>query len=224
MTTEVENSLEQGDILHPGLQLVAWEITRSCNLYCRHCRASAAYGHYQDELSTEECFRLVDEILKVGKPIIILTGGEPLIRQDVFSIGKYAVTKGPRVVMGSNGTLITGEMAAKLKDVPISRLAISIDFPKAKLEDSFRGKAGAFAAAMAGIANARQTGIEVQINSTITKLNVTYLDKLLSLALKVDATAFHPFLLVPAHKFLSVLKHPTSCQYYQSHQGLYFPR
>ncbi len=187
----------QGEAIKPRLQLVAWEITRSCNLFCAHCRASAAYGRYEDELSTEECFHLIDEILEVGKPIIILSGGEPLIRQDALEIAKYAVARGLRVVMGSNGTLITEERAAKLKDVPISRLGISLDFPVAELQDNFRGKAGAFEAAIAGIANARRAGIEVQINSTITKLNVSYLNELLSLALKVGAVALHPFMLVP---------------------------
>ncbi len=88
-------------------------------------------------------------------------------------------------------------MAAKLKDVPISRLGISLDFPVAELQDDFRGRAGAFSAVMAGIVNARRAGIEVQINSTITRLNVNFLDELLALALKVGAVAFHPFMLVP---------------------------
>jgi len=194
----VTTGMFSGDsVINPRLQLVAWEITRSCNLFCAHCRASAAYDRYEDELSTEECFRLIDEILEVSKPIIILSGGEPLIHPDVLEIAKYAVTRGLRVVMGSNGTLITEETAVKLKDVPISRLGISLDFPVAKLQDDFRGKTGAFEAAMAGMANAHQAGIEVQVNSTITKLNVSYLDELLSLALKVGAIAFHPFLLVP---------------------------
>ncbi len=199
MTVEIssKSAQGQGEIVKPRLQLIAWEITRSCNLFCAHCRASAAHSRYSGELSTEECFHLIDEILEVGKPIIILSGGEPLIRQDVLQIAKYAVIKGLRVVMGSNGTLITEERAAKLKDVPISRLGISLDFPIAKLQDNFRGEAGAFKAAIAGVANARRAGIEVQINSTITKLNVSYLDELLSLALKIGAIAFHPFMLVP---------------------------
>jgi heme b synthase len=192
-----QSTPRQGEIIKPGLQLLAWEITRSCNLFCAHCRASATYGCYQDELSTEECFRLIDDILEVGRPIIILTGGEPLIRQDVLEIAKYAVSRGLIVVMGSNGTLVTEEMAAELKKVPISRLAISLDFPAAELQDNFRGKAGAFEAALTGIANAHRAGIEIQINSTITKLNVSYLDDLLSLSLKVGAITFHPFLLVP---------------------------
>lgn len=185
------------DVIKPRLQLVAWELTRSCNLFCAHCRGSASDSQYTGELSTEECFRLIDQILEVGKPILILTGGEPLVRRDVLAIAKYAVAKGLRVVMGSNGTLITEKLATELKDVPISRIGISLDFPKAELQDDFRGQAGAFEAAMAGIANARRAGIEIQINSTITRLNVDYLDELLSLALGVGAVAFHPFMLVP---------------------------
>lgn len=197
MTAGTDTNPKQGDILRPELKLVAWEITRSCNLFCAHCRASAATGRYTDELTTEECYRLIDQILEVGRPIIILTGGEPLVRKDVLQIAKYAVSRGLRVVIGTNGTLISEAMAAKLKDVPISRLGISLDFPVANLQDDFRGKAGAFEAVMTGIANARQAGIEVQINCTLTRLNVTYLDELLSFALKAGAVAFHPFFLVP---------------------------
>lgn len=185
------------DVLSPDLRLIAWEITRSCNLLCAHCRASAQGGCYEGELSTDEAFRLVDEVLKVGKPIIILTGGEPLMRPDVYEIGKYAVGKGLKVVMGTNGTLVSGEAAGRLKEIPISRIAISLDFPTPELQDSFRRKQGAFDAAMAGIANARRAGIEVQINSTLTKLNVPYLPDLLTLAVEAGAIAFHPFLLVP---------------------------
>jgi len=212
MTTETPGN---GNVLQPRLHLVAWEITKSCNLYCTHCRASALYGPFEGELSTEECCRVVDEILEVGKPIIILTGGEPLMRDDVLEVARYAVGKGLRVVMGSNGTLVTAEMAAKLKDVPISRLAISLDFPVAELQDNFRGKKGAFEEAMAGIANTHRAGIEVQINSTITKLNIDYLDELLRLAIEVGAVAFHPFLLVPTGRGKDLEALELSPQHYE---------
>jgi len=197
MTTEMNTQPKQRELLTPRLHLVAWEITRSCNLFCAHCRGSASPTSYSGELNTDECFRLVDQILEIGRPIIILTGGEPLVRSDVLRIAKYAVSKGLRVVMGTNGTLITEEMAWKLREVPVSRLGISLDFPVAELQDEFRGQTGAFAAVMAGIDNARKAGIEVQFNSTITKLNVNYLEELLDLALKMGAVAFHPFMLVP---------------------------
>ena len=197
MKAKIEVSLKQREFITPRLHLVAWELTRNCNLFCAHCRGSAVSGPYIGELSTEECFYLIDQIREVGKPIIILTGGEPLARSDVLQIARYAVGVGLRVVMGSNGTLVTEEVAAQLKDVPISRLGISLDFPAADLQDDFRGQAGAFEAAMDGIASARRAGIEIQINSTITKLNVAYLDDLVALALRVGAVAFHPFMLVP---------------------------
>jgi radical SAM protein with 4Fe4S-binding SPASM domain len=165
-------------------------------LFCAHCRASADSSSY-DELSTAEGLHLVDEITEIGKPIIILTGGEPLLRHDLFQIAQYAVDKGLRVVIGTNGTLITEDIAARLKEIPISRIGVSLDFPGPGLQDKFRGQAGAFEAAMAGIARAREANIEVQINSTITRLNTPYLNELVNLALQVGAVAFHPFLLVP---------------------------
>jgi heme b synthase len=177
--------------------MVAWELTRSCNLSCAHCRSSSIEDAYEDELSTDECRRLIDEIAEIGKPVIILSGGEPLLRPDVFQIASYAAGKGLRVAMGTNGTLITAEVAARLKAVPISRVAVSIDFPVDKLQDKFRGKAGAFQAALSGIARLRAAGIEIQINSTVTRLNMNYLNELLDLALKSGAVAFHPFMLVP---------------------------
>jgi heme b synthase len=187
----------QTDILTPRLQLVAWEITRSCNLFCTHCRASAKHGKYSGELTTAECLKLVDEIVETASPILILTGGEPLVRNDVFEIARYALKKGLKVVMGTNGTLLTPDIAARLASVPLSRIAISLDFPTAGLQDRFRGQSGAFEAALAGVRNARKAGMEVQINSTLTKMNVTYLDELLAMALKEGAVAFHPFFLVP---------------------------
>lgn len=193
----VPTIMEETNVIKPGLQLVAWEVTRSCNLYCAHCRASSAGDAYSGELSTEECLRLIDGIAAVGKPILILTGGEPLMRKDIFDIAGYAAGRQLRVVMGSNGTLITEETASRLKEIPLSRMAVSLDFPSAELQDKFRGQAGAYDAAVAGINNARRAGIEMQVNCTLTQLNIDYLDDLLSLALDLGAVAFHPFLLVP---------------------------
>jgi heme b synthase len=193
----VEKSQVDKEKITPRLNMVAWEITRSCNLFCAHCRSSSTTGAYENELSTEECLRLIDGILEIAKPFIILSGGEPLLRHDLFQIAKYAVGKGLRVVMGTNGTLITDEVAAKIRTIPISRVAVSIDFPTPELQDKFRGQAGAFQAAMSGIKRLHKVGIEVQINSTITRLNVRYLNELLNLALEAGAVAFHPFMLVP---------------------------
>jgi len=129
--------------------------------------------------------------------MLILTGGEALLRNDVFDLARYAVNKGLTVSIGSNGTLVTEEMAREMKQIPISRLGVSIDFPEPEMQDRFRGVEGAFDSALGGIRNAQQAGLEVQINSTITKMNLNYLDALLSMAIDIGAVAFHPFLLVP---------------------------
>ncbi len=191
------NSTENSNRIEPRLQLVAWEVTRKCNLRCAHCRASSENTDYEEELSLEECYGLIDDISSVGKPILILSGGEPLARSDVFDIGKYGVSKGLRVVMGTNGTLVTPGAARRLAEVPISRLAISLDFPDEAQQDAFRGETGAFKQALEGIKNARDAGLEIQINSTITRMNAHLLGDLLELALELNAASFHPFLLVP---------------------------
>jgi heme b synthase len=179
------------------LQLVAWELTRRCNLHCAHCRASAAKGPYTGELTTSDCCHVIDQIAQLGKPILILSGGEPLLRNDFFDVATYAAGKGLRVALGTNGTLIDSHMAARLKQVPISRVGVSLDFSRPELQDRFRGAFGSFDAALKGIACALQEGLAIQINSTITKQNAPYLDELLVLSLEVGAVAFHPFLLVP---------------------------
>ncbi|MBE0479440.1 MAG: radical SAM protein [Dehalococcoidia bacterium] len=183
--------------LTPNLRLIAWEITRSCNLLCAHCRASSTAEHAPGEFSTSECFSVIDNIVEVGRPIVILTGGEPLLRRDFFEIAKYATREGLRVAVGTNGTLITKRVAARLKEVPISRVGVSLDFPSANLQDRFRGMPGAYDAALKGAKNAINAGIDVQFNCTVTKLNVSYLEDLLALALELRAVAFHPFMLVP---------------------------
>jgi AdoMet-dependent heme synthase len=178
-------------------RVVAWEITRQCNLNCLHCRASAEDIPYSGELTTQECRTQVDELVKLGTSTLILTGGEPLMRADAFDIAAYATGRGLRTVMAVNGTLLTPEIACRMKESGISRISISLDFPTAEGHDLFRGEAGAFEGALAGIRTAREAGIEIQINTTITRLNVAYLDGMLALAVEVGAVAFHPFLLVP---------------------------
>jgi heme b synthase len=178
-------------------RVVAWEVTRSCNLSCAHCRASAAHGPYGGELSTAECLELVAQIAAVGKPILILTGGEPLLRDDVFAIAAAACDAGLRPVMAPNGTLVTAAAAVRTKAAGIGRISVSVDFPDAAAHDRFRGCPGAFDAALAGIRNAQDAGIEIQINATITRLNVGELPRLLALAEGLGAVSFHPFMLVP---------------------------
>jgi len=180
-----------------SLRLVAWEITRNCNLDCMHCRASATSGPYSGELDTPASFRLLDQIAETGSPIVILTGGEPLLRPDLFDIARYGTDKGLRMVMAPNGTLITEPIARKIKDAGIQRISISLDGATREVHDRFRGVPGAFEGALQGIGLAREAGIEFQVNTTITKTNLQEIPKIMGLAEELGAVAHHIFLLVP---------------------------
>lgn len=190
-------AFHDANVLTPRLNLVAWELTKRCNLFCAHCRGSSTDTDYTNELSTAECYRVIDQIAEVAKPVLILSGGEPLMRPDVFEIARYALQRGLKPAMGTNGTLVDKETAQRLKITGLNRIAVSLDFPTRGLQDSFRGKTGAFDGALAGIAAAKNAGLEIQINSTLTRMNAIYLKDLLTLALEVGAVAFHPFMLVP---------------------------
>ncbi|HZJ03265.1 MAG TPA: heme b synthase [Thermoleophilia bacterium] len=193
-----EKTQEQTEEIQYLPKLIAWEVTRSCNLSCRHCRASAEKGPYPGELTTAQGKALVDDIAAFANPVLIMTGGDPLMREDIWELAEYAIHQaGLRVVMSPNGTLVTPEAARKMKEVGIPRISISIDFPTAEMHDEFRGVSGAFEGAVRGVKTALEAGVQVQINSTITKLNVDFLDDLLNLSKELGAVAFHPFLLVP---------------------------
>ena len=177
-------------------RLIAWELTNACNLACIHCRADAIKEPGPDELSTEEAKHFVDELMEY-KPIIILTGGEPLLRTDVYEIAQYATDKGFRVVLATNGTLLTPEIVKRLKEVGIQRVSISIDGSSKETHDIFRGEPGAFEGALRGIELLKQEGLPFQINTTITKRNLDEIPGIYDLAIKLDASALHIFLLVP---------------------------
>lgn len=180
-----------------SLRLVAWETTRNCNLSCVHCRASATNGPFLNELDTKSSFRLIDQIAEVGPAIVILTGGEPLLRPDIFDIASHGTSRGLKMVMAPNGTLITPENARKMAESGIKRISISLDGATRERHDLFRGVEGAFESALNGIANAKAAGIEFQINTTIIRTNVDEIPKIMELAVQTGAVAHHIFLLVP---------------------------
>ncbi len=181
---------------HP-LRMVAWELTRGCNLACVHCRASAERGPYPGELSTQECLRVMDEIASISKPVIILTGGEPLLRPDIFDLARYGTDKGFRMVMATNGTLMTEETVQKMKASGIQRISVSLDGPGPETHDAFRKVKGAFESSLKGIELAKRGGLEFQINTTITQMNLHLIADILKLAVDLGAVAHHIFLLVP---------------------------
>jgi heme b synthase len=178
-------------------RLIAWELTGSCNLKCVHCRASAVEERDPNELSTDEIKNTIDNIASFASPILILTGGEPLVRGDVYEIAKYATEKGFRVVVGTNATLITPEVARKLLDAGVRRISVSIDASTPGAHDKFRGLPGAFEESITGAKAAQAEGLDFQVNTTVTKRNVDDLQAIHDLAIELGAAAHHIFLLVP---------------------------
>ncbi|MBN1932176.1 MAG: heme b synthase [Desulfobacterales bacterium] len=198
-----------------SLRLVAWETTRNCNLSCMHCRASATNGPYAGELDTKASLRLLDQIAEVGKPIVILTGGEPLMRPDIFEIASYGTQKGLRMVMAPNGTLITETNAKQMAESGIKRISVSLDGATKESHDNFRGVEGAFDGAVRGIKIAKEAGIDFQINTTITKANLDEIPKIQELAVNLGAVAHHIFLLVPTGRGKYILDQEITAEQYE---------
>jgi heme b synthase len=190
MSYKIKNSKNQ-------LRLVAWEITRKCNLNCIHCRAGSDRGPYPDELDTAKCLEILDQIGRMGEPIIILTGGEPLLRDDVFDLAEHGTKIGLRMVMATNGTLLTPGIVEKIKASGIKRVSISIDGADEDQHDRFRDVPGAFGRAMEGIRLLKEGGVEFQINTTVTRHNTHNIREILDKAVQLGAAAHHIFMLVP---------------------------
>ncbi len=178
-------------------RLIFWELTKRCNLSCVHCRAESEDFDYSGELDTESIKKVVDDIAAFYSPIMVLTGGEPLFRDDIFEIASYIRDKGMRSALATNGTLVTNDVARRMKDSGIARVSVSIDGSSAGIHDGFRGIEGAFDRVMAGIKCMREEGVEFQINTTVTKRNVDDIENILKLAETEGAAALHMFLLVP---------------------------
>lgn len=207
---------EQSSSKNANLRLVAWEVTRNCNLNCAHCRAAATNQDYAGELDTPSALRLLDQIADVGQPIVILTGGEPLMRPDIFELAEYGNARGLRMVMAPNGTLITEAVAKKMDASGIQRISVSLDGATKERHDGFRGVEGAFDGALRGISAAKSQGIEFQVNTTISKYNYDQIPEILKLAENLGAVALHIFLLVPTGRGKYIVDQAITAEEYES--------
>lgn len=151
--------------------VVVWNMTRACNLKCIHCYAHAVARSREKELTTEQAKSMIDDLAQFGVPVLLFSGGEPLVRPDLVELARYAVGKGMRAVISTNGTLITREKAKELKSVGLSYVGVSLDGMEA-INDEFRGKKGAFREAMEGIRNCQEAGLKVGLRFTINRLNM----------------------------------------------------
>jgi radical SAM protein with 4Fe4S-binding SPASM domain len=178
--------------------MVSYSITRKCNLKCKHCYSESVDQAAPDELSTEEAVRLMDDLSNWGIGLLIIDGGEPLCREDMLDVVKYASSKGIRTTIGSNGTLIDEGMARKMVEAGVMTVAISVDGADARTHDSFRGINGAFEQTFKGIEACRNVGLPFQFNTVIRKETLSQLDDMLRLAVEYGANAAEFFDLVAA--------------------------
>lgn len=176
---------------------IYFEVTRGCNLRCLHCRAMPTELSSLDDLTTQQCYRIMDQIGRVCKPVLVLTGGEPLLRKDICDLGHYGALKGFRMGLATNGTLVTFETAIRLSNSGFKCVSVSLDGPDASTHDSFRRVPGAFEAAVEGVRQLKEAGLSVQINTTVTAHSASRLEEILGLVAGLKGDAWHLFLLVP---------------------------
>jgi radical SAM protein with 4Fe4S-binding SPASM domain len=177
--------------------VVSWNVTRKCNLKCSHCYINATKEELKNELTTEEAKRLMDQIAEVSRPLLILSGGEPMLREDIYELIRYGTGKGFRMGLGSNGSLIDEDVAKKLKDAGIKTVSISLDSPIAEKHDEFRGVEGSWQKAINAIKALRKNDVLVQVNTTVTQQNHSEIDDIMTLTEQIGVENFHLFFLVP---------------------------
>ena len=172
--------------------VVVWNMTQRCNLKCVHCYAKAVEVDGQDPFNTEQAKAMIDDLAAFGAPVMLFSGGEPLVRKDLVELAHYAVSKGMRAVISTNGTLITPAKAKELKEVGLSYVGISLDGGE-EVHDRFRGVSGSFKRALRGIENCKKEGLKVGLRFTINRRNVQEVPTLFDLVedLEVPRICFY---------------------------------
>jgi len=178
--------------------MLFWESTARCNLQCLHCRRlETAMEASREDLTTEEVKRVFDSAARLGKPVVVFSGGEPLMRDDWEELAGYARSVNLPTALATNGTLIDSLTAGRIASAGFRRVSVSLDGADAVTHDAFRGQAGAFERALAGIDELNRAGVPLQMNATVADHNADQLDRLYALARSLGAEALHLFLLVP---------------------------
>ena len=182
----------------PPLRLLFWETTAACNLACVHCRRlDVSQKLCSNDLTTAQAKAMIASLPETGKPILVFSGGEPLMRPDLFDLAEYARAVGLPAALATNGTIMDEKVAKRIVEVGIRRVSMSFDGPDAATHDGFRKIDGAFDSSIAGFKLLRSCGMSMQINTTIARHNYARLDDMYRLALDLGADALHLFMLVP---------------------------
>ncbi len=192
------NDKKKSPTLTPKLRLLFWESTAGCNLRCVHCRRLDVMETVTEEdLSTAEGMDLIGQVAEFAKPIMVFSGGEPLMRGDIFDLAAYARDRGLKCALATNGTRVDEEMAKRIRDTGFVRVAISLDGAKSETHDSFRGLPGSHAKAVAALSLLKSLGLSTQINFTVARHNAVEIPDIYRMALSLGAHALHFFMLVP---------------------------
>ncbi len=194
---------------------IAWEITGRCNLNCIHCRSASSVSSDEGNFTLEKARWLIDEIISFCSPSVVLTGGEPLLRPDVFDIAKYGTEKGLRMCMATNGTLVTTDVCQKIKDSGIKIVSLSLDGSTSEIHDDFRKQPGAFEATVKAAKLFKEQGIEFLVNSSFTKRNIHDVENIYELAKSLGATAWYLFMIVPVGRGKNVLSELIDADQYE---------
>lgn len=189
--------------------VVVWNVTRKCNLKCVHCYAQSEDISYENELTTKQGRAIIDDLAQFGVPVILFSGGEPLARKDLPELAEYAVSKGMRAVISTNGTLISKETAKTLKHIGLSYVGISLDGME-EINDRFRGIKGAFKSALEGIENCKSVGIKVGLRFTINKFNVNEIPNIFKLIEDMEIPRVCFYHLVYAGRGSNLVEHDLS--------------
>jgi radical SAM protein len=197
MTEQPKRPLQEVDFDQTPFT-VAWEVTRACAYACIHCRAEAQPKRDRRELSTEEGFRLIDELVDVGLPILIVTGGDPMMRADLFELIRYATGRGLRVALSPTATkLVTPDRLRAAREAGVARIQMSLDGSRPEVQDAFRGRPGSFRRTLEILDDIRSAGISLQIGTTVSRYNVDDLDAIARVVGEYGAVMWSLFLLVP---------------------------
>lgn len=194
--------------------IISWNTTNACNMMCKHCYRDAGVKAEQ-ELSTEEGLKLIDQIAEVGFKIMIFSGGEPLMRKDIYTLVNHAREKGLRPVFGTNGTLLTAEVAKRLKDAGAAAMGISLDSIDHMIHDMFRGVYGSWQKAVDGMRACREIGLPFQIHTTVMDWNMAEVEDLTDFAVEEGAIAHHIFFLVPTGRVVNIEKETLRAEQYE---------
>jgi AdoMet-dependent heme synthase len=197
-----ERSMHNERMVHADFNMapftIAWEVTRACAYACVHCRADAMHTPDPNELNTKEALRLIDRLADFGSPILVFTGGDPMMRKDLHELIAYATQKGLRCSLTPTATALpTTARLEKVRDAGIRRIALSLDAPRSEIHDEFRQVKGSWQRTMDILHRAQSIGVSVQVNTTVAKHNVDILDEMVPFLQEVGAVQWSLFFLVP---------------------------